>query len=60
MLMNLSAFIGGVVRHGLTTLGGGLAAGGWISEGDIQTGVGAGMAIFGLGWSMFEKWLRSA
>jgi len=49
----------GIVRHGLTTLGGILSASGYISDADATTAVGAVMALAGVGWSVVEKHLRN-
>jgi hypothetical protein len=45
----------GILRHALTTAGGALVANGTISDGELQTGVGAVIAIVGLAWSIWEK-----
>jgi len=45
----------GIVRHGLTTLGGILVAHGIIEEGMIEPMIGVGMAAFGMVWSFMVK-----
>ncbi len=45
----------GIVRHGLTTLGGALLAHGLVNAGQLNDGVGSLMVILGLGWSLWEK-----
>lgn len=37
-----------VVRHALTTFGGALVGGGYMSSGDLETAVGAVMALIGV------------
>jgi hypothetical protein len=53
--MNTVTLINLVLRHGLTTLGGYLVSQGTIAEPDLETGVGAIVAIAGIVWSIFEK-----
>lgn len=55
MSFNIGAFLGGLLRHALTTGGGVLVGNGMLSDGEVQTGVGAVMALFGLGLSMWDK-----
>ena len=45
----------GIVRHGLTSVGGALLAHGILSAGQMNDGVGSLMVILGLGWSLWEK-----
>lgn len=47
--------VGGLVRHGLTTLGGYLAAKGYVDEGTANELVGAAMVIIGFVWSLAVK-----
>lgn len=48
--------VSALIRHGLTTAGGYLVSMGVISDVDAATGVGAGMALAGIAWSIFRKW----
>lgn len=49
----------GIIRHGLTTLGGALVTGGIATDTELATGVGAFVTILGLVWSWYRKWKRS-
>lgn len=49
---------GSLVRHGVTTLGGSLVAGGVLTQGQVETLAGAALVLFGLAWSIIEKKLR--
>lgn len=51
MLTSFLAF----VRHGLTTLGGGLVASGFMSADDLQAAVGSLVTLIGLGLSLWDK-----
>ena len=53
--MDFGAALGGILRHILTTGGGCFVGNGMLTEGEMQTGVGAIMALFGLGWSLWTK-----
>lgn len=57
--MPVGEMIAGIVRHGLTTLGGGLVAAGWFSTSELELGVGAVATLIGLGWSIVSKQLRA-
>ena len=47
----------GIVRHALTTVGGGLAASGIIhGDAGVQSFVGASMVIVGVAWSWWQKY----
>ena len=48
---------GGFLRHGLTTLGGGLVTAGYLSNDDLTTLVGAVGILGGIGWSLVNKYL---
>lgn len=48
-------FLGVIIRHGLTMLGGALAANGVLVEADIQTVVGALATLAGVGLSALNK-----
>jgi hypothetical protein len=58
--MNTFTLINLVLRHGLTTLGGYLIPQGTIAEPDLETGVGAIVAIAGIVWSIFDKKRRAS
>lgn len=45
----------GVLRHLLTAGGGILSANGVASSGEVETGVGAVIALIGLGLSIWDK-----
>jgi hypothetical protein len=45
----------GLLRHVLTMAGGYLVAKGYVSEGDVETIVGATIALAGVAWSAFDK-----
>lgn len=47
--------IAGLIRHALTTAGGALATHGVIEAGQVEVGVGAIMALVGIGWSIWQK-----
>lgn len=47
--------LNGVLRHVLTTLGGGLVADGWLDGNELNTAVGAILALVGVGWSVWQK-----
>lgn len=47
--------VGGLVRHGLTTLGGYLVGKGYLDESTMLELVGAGMTIIGFLWSWWNK-----
>jgi ABC-type uncharacterized transport system permease subunit len=53
--MNTATIIALVIRHGLTTLGGYLVSQGTLAQPDVETGVGALVALAGIVWSVFEK-----
>lgn len=48
----------GIARHLLTLGGGALVARGYIDAGAAETLVGAGVAIVGVVWSVYEKRAR--
>lgn len=56
----MSSIIQGLIRHGLTTLGGALVAHGYLGQSDVATAVGAVMTLVGVAWSVIEKRLRTA
>jgi hypothetical protein len=45
----------GVVRHGLTTIGGAMVANGYLDAAAAETVTGAGIALAGVAWSIWEK-----
>lgn len=47
--------LAGIVRHGLTSLGGALVAGGYMESSQTAAFVGAGMTIAGVAWSWWQK-----
>ena len=55
MNFNIGGLLGGLLRHLLTTGGGALVGGGWLTEGQATEGIGAVMALIGLGLSMWDK-----
>lgn len=52
--MDLKSLFLPIVRHVLTTAGGGLVASGTLTDGDVQTSVGAIMALIGVGLSVWN------
>ena len=57
--MDMKTILGLIVRHGLTTLGGVLVAHGYIGGNGIEQFVSAGMVLAGVGWSIWDKYLKS-
>jgi hypothetical protein len=53
--MDKKAFIGLLIRHGLTIAGGIATGSGYLSESELQTGTGAVVALVGILMSVFEK-----
>lgn len=51
----LKPILAGMVRHGLTALGGILVTDGVIQQGEMTGFVGAGMVIAGVAWSWYQK-----
>lgn len=51
----LKPILAGVVRHGLTALGGVLVTDGVIQSSDVAGFVGAGMVLAGIAWSWYQK-----
>jgi hypothetical protein len=51
----LQPILAGVVRHGLTSLGGALVAGGYMDSSDTTAFVGGGMVVAGVLWSWWQK-----
>jgi hypothetical protein len=49
------AILAGIVRHGLTTLGGILVAHGYIDSAQVAGFVGGGMIVAGAAWSWWQK-----
>ena len=47
--------LAGVIRHGLTLVGGSLVSAGYMQSSDTATFVGGGMAIVGIAWSWWQK-----
>ncbi len=56
----VKVFVGGLIRHGITTVGGALVANGSISGSDLEMLAGAGAVIVGVLLSFIEKKLRKA
>ena len=55
--MDWQTIAGLIARHILTTAGGALATSGLIDkDAGVQAFVGAGMVLFGIGWSAWQKW----
>lgn len=53
--MPVAEMFAGLVRHGLTTAGGGLVTAGWLSSSEFELGVGAVVTLIGIGWSVVSK-----
>lgn len=51
----MKTILAGMVRHGLTTLGGALVAGGYMNSSSTTDFVGGGMVIAGVLWSWWQK-----
>ncbi len=51
----LKPILAGMVRHGLTTLGGVLVTDGVLQQGEVTGFVGAGMIVAGAAWSWYQK-----
>lgn len=51
----MKTILAGMVRHGLTTLGGALVTGGWMDSSQTSAFVGGGMVIAGIAWSWWQK-----
>lgn len=51
----LSQAILGIARHVLTLAAGAFVASGWIEASQVETVVGACLALVGVGWSVVEK-----
>lgn len=47
--------LAGMVRHGLTTLGGALVTDGVLQSSEVTGFIGAGMVVAGAGWSWYQK-----
>ena len=47
--------IAGIIRHVLTTLGGGLVTSGTLSGDEVNAVIGAVVTLVGIGWSLYEK-----
>lgn len=54
----MTPMIFGLLRHVLTMGGGFLVAKGYVAEGDIETLVGAALALGGVAWSAYDKKAR--
>ena len=55
----MQAAIAGVIRHVLTTLGGGLIANGVISSDELSQAIGAIITLVGTAWSIISKQKRA-
>jgi len=51
-------YASGLIRHALTTFGGGLVADGLLTGDDMQTAVSGLVVVAGVIWSLIEKKLR--
>jgi hypothetical protein len=51
----LKPILAGLVRHGLTSIGGALVAGGYIQSSDTSAFIGGGMVVAGMLWSWWQK-----
>jgi hypothetical protein len=51
----MKTILAGVVRHGLTTLGGALVTGGYMDSSSTAAFVGGGMVLAGVVWSWWQK-----
>jgi len=51
----MKTILAGMLRHGLTTLGGALVAGGYMSSSSTADFVGGGMVLAGVAWSWWQK-----
>ena len=47
--------LAGIVRHALTSAGGALVAGGYMSSSETSAFVGGGMVLAGVAWSWWQK-----
>jgi hypothetical protein len=50
-----AAYVGAVVRHGLTAAAGALVAGGYATGDQATTLVAGAMAVIAIGWSWWQK-----
>jgi len=50
----------GLIRHALTTLGGGLATHGWLAASSVEPVVGSIMVLAGVVWSVYNKMQHKA
>jgi len=51
----LKPVLAGLVRHTLTSAGGALVAGGYMSSSETSAFVGGGMVLAGVAWSWWQK-----
>lgn len=51
----LKPILAGLVRHGLTTLGGVLVSAGYMQSSDTAAFIGGGMVVAGMAWSWWQK-----
>lgn len=51
----LKSILAGIVRHGLTTLGGMLVSAGYMQSSDTAGFIGGGMVVAGIVWSWWQK-----
>jgi hypothetical protein len=51
----LKPILAGIVRHALTSAGGALVAGGYMSSSETSAFIGGGMVIAGIVWSWWQK-----
>lgn len=55
MNLQIQALIGGVIRHALTFVGGGVSANGLATGSEIEAIAGAVTTIIGFVWSLYNK-----
>ena len=51
----MQVMVAGIVRHVLTTIGGGLIASGTLSHDELSTAIGAISTLIGVAWSVLGK-----
>lgn len=47
--------LGGIIRHGLTAVGGYFVATGALDVGTLETAIGAVVTLIGIAWSIWTK-----
>lgn len=56
----MQAVILGIIRHALTTSGGALVTTGYLTNSDVEAGIGALITLAGIAWSVVNKYRQSA